>query len=262
MPFAQSGPYEIYFELRGSGSPLLLSAGQGTGPQSREPLIAGLAQHHSVLIYDQRGTGRSSPAEQGHSIEALAQDVLALMDTVQWPVADVVGLSTGTGMATAFASEQPTRVSHLVLAAPWTHGSREFRWLQELRKSAARCLSPTLYSQFNQLLLYSPDYRRDNYERLEQLVSDAQNRPHDAIGIAGRLDAILAFDARPHYARIQCPTLILGALDDQIMPIWFAQDAAGMVAGAKLVELTHGGHMFPETRTEEFLAAVLPFLKH
>ena len=72
----------------------------------------------------------------------------------------------------------------------------------------------------------------------------------------------LAFDARPHYARIQCPTLILGALDDQIMPIWFAQDAAGMVAGAKLVELTHGGHMFPETRTEEFLAAVLPFLKH
>jgi pimeloyl-ACP methyl ester carboxylesterase len=54
----------------------------------------------------------------------------------------------------------------------------------------------------------------------------------------------------------------LGALDDQIMPIWFAQDAAGRVAGAKLVELTHGGHMFPETRTEEFLAAVLPFLKH
>ena len=85
--------------------------------------------------------------------------------------------------------------------------------------------------------------------------------PQDAEGIAARLNAILAFDARPFYPRIACPTLVMGARDDLIMPFWFAQDAAAAIPQSKLALLESGGHLFCETRTPEFLAEVLPFLE-
>jgi pimeloyl-ACP methyl ester carboxylesterase len=44
------------------------------------------------------------------------------------------------------------------------------------------------------------------------------------------------------------------------MPSWFAEDAARASPGARLAILDGGGHMFPETRTAEFLGIVLPFL--
>lgn len=261
MPLARIADRNIFYEIVGSGPPLVISAGQGTGPQARAALIAGLAEHFSVLTYDQRGTGRSEPAPQGEPIEDLATDIGGLMDAVKWPQACVMGLSTGTGMATAFATRHPHRVERLVLAAPWTHGSPEFQQIQRLRQAAARSLDPERYAEFNALLLYSPDYRRDHAARLAALALQARQRPQDAHGIAARLEAILAFDARPHYPRITCPSLVVGAQDDLIMPVWFAVEAAQAIPGARLVVLNGGGHMFPESRTTEFLAAALPFLQ-
>lgn len=164
-------------------------------------------------------------------------------------------------MATAFATHHPNRVKRLVLAAPWTHGSAEFQQIQRLRQAAARSLDPESYAQFNALVLYSPDYRRDHASRLEALAFQARRRPQDVHGIVARLDAILAFDARPYYPRIACPTLVMGAQDDLIMPVWFAVEAARAISDAQLVVLNGGGHMFPESRTSEFLEAALPFLQ-
>lgn len=259
MPWAPIAGRNIHYEIVGNGPPLVVSAGQGTGPEARAPLISGLSKHFSVLTYDQRGTGRSDPCPQGDPIEDLANDIHGLLEFVQWPRVSLMGLSTGTGMATAFATSHPQRVNRLVLAAPWTHGSPEFQQIQRLRQAAARALDPEQYLRFNALLLYSPDYRRDHAGRLNNLALQACQRPQDSAGIAARLEAILAFDARPLYPKIVCPTLVLGAQDDLIMPVWFAKEAAHNIENAKLVVLGGGGHMFPESRTTEFLEHVVPF---
>jgi pimeloyl-ACP methyl ester carboxylesterase len=53
---------------------------------------------------------------------------------------------------------------------------------------------------------------------------------------------------------------VLGARDDLVMPYWFAQDAAAAISNSRLVIYEHGGHMFPETRTSDFLQDVNSFL--
>lgn len=251
---------QIYYELSGKGPPLVIIAGQGSGPAARQPLIDGLAKHHTVLSFDPRGTGRGDPAPQGDSMETLALDTLALMDAVNFDTASIMGLSTGTGQATVLAANHARRVERLVLASPWTHGDSDFHTLQSLRKAAARTLPPDHYVQFNALLLYYPLYRRLHAERFNEMARQALGKRQDADGIAARLDAILAFDARPLYSRISCPTLVCGACDDLVMPLWFAETAARAIPQAKLFTITEGGHMFFESRTEEFLNAVLPFL--
>ncbi len=94
-----------------------------------------------------------------------------------------------------------------------------------------------------------------------RLATEALARPHDATEIARRLDAILAFDARPLLSVIQSETLVMVAKDDQLMPSWFAAEVGNGIASAEVVEFDGGGHMLPETRTTEFVATVSAFLE-
>lgn len=261
MVEAVIGGARIHYEICGQGHALVLTTGQGTGPEARAELIAGLARDHTVLTYDQRGTGRSERVAQGQPIETLAEDILGLMDAAGFARAHVVGHSTGTGMATALAARHPGRVTRLVLAAPWTHGDAYLRMIQDMRMAAARTMPPDHHAQLNAAIIYPPEYRRAHHRRFAAMAMKALDAPQDAVGIAARLNAILAFDARPLYPRIGCPTLVMAARDDQIMPGWFAEEAARAIPGAQLGVLEGGGHMFPETRTAEFLQRLGAFLR-
>jgi pimeloyl-ACP methyl ester carboxylesterase len=260
MAEAVVGGVRIHYELAGEGPPVVVTAGQGTGAEARAAWLAGLARHHLVLSYDQRGTGRSERTAQGQSMRELADDIVALMDHAGMERAHVIGVSTGTGKATALAAQHPGRVDRLVLAAPWTHGDASLHTLQSMRKAAARTMPPDHYVHFNALLIYPPEYRREHAARFEALARQALAAPQDAAGIAARLDAILGFDARPLYPALRQPTLVVGARDDLVMPLWHAQEAARQIPGARLALLEGGGHLFAETRTSELLDLVLPFL--
>jgi len=261
MPKAEVNGTRIHYDIAVSGPPLVVTAGQGTGPDARQALIDRLARSHSVLTYDQRGTGRSDPAAQTSVMEDLARDIAGLMDAAGFASAGVIGISTGTGKATALAGLFPERVSRLVLAAPWTHGDDYLTMLQNMRIAAARTMPADHYFHLNALLIYPPGYRREHFAQLEAGARQALGRPQNADSIAGRLNAILAFDARKVYPRIQCPTLVMGARDDQVMPFWFAQEAARAIPGAELVLLEHGGHLFAETDPDTFTQHALPFLQ-
>ena len=129
-----------------------------------------------------------------------------------------------------------------------------------LRKAAAVALSPEQYACFNAMLLFPPEFRRENAADFARAALQAKDHPHDASAIAARLNAILAFDARVLWPAINCPTLVMVSRDDQVMPRWFGVDAARAIAGAQLFEFDGGGHMFPETRTQPFLETAHAFL--
>ncbi len=250
----------LFYEVTGQGLPIVLTTGLGAGAEARAELIAGLAKHHKVLTYDQRGTGRSGPASQPQSIEDFAADIVTLMDAANIDRAAIIGLSTGTGIATTLAANYSNRVSHLILGAPWTYGDADLHVLQNTRKTAARTMPADFYIHFNSMLIYPPEFRRKHFKRFENMAAQAFKSPQDPVKIAARLDAILAFDARELYKKINCPALVLGARDDLVMPYWFAQDAAAAIPNSRLVIYEHGGHMFPETRTSDFLQEVNAFI--
>ena len=236
----------IYCEITGEGPPLVLTTGQGTGPQARAELIAGLAAHFRVLTYDQRGSGRSERVPQGQSMEELSDDIAGLMDAAGFDRAHVIGHSTGTGKATCFAVRHAPRIDKLVLAAPWTHGDPDLQVLQNMRKAAARTMPPDHYVHFNALLIYPPEYRRMHFSRFQALAREAVGKPQDAEGISARLDAILALDARPLYARIACPTLVMGARDDLVMPVWHAEEAARAIPARNSMSARTAATCFPK----------------
>ena len=100
----------------GGGIPLVLVHGFGGSRHDWEPLISALPPDLPLIAYDQRGFGESS-AEPGVSFSH-ADDLLALLDTLNVPKADLCGMSLGGATVLNFALNHPDRVRRLVLVSP------------------------------------------------------------------------------------------------------------------------------------------------
>lgn len=260
MPMAAIADGDIYYDVKGSGPPLVLLMPQSTGPVGTGPFADGLAGAFTVITYDQRGTGQSAapPAGGAVSMAERADEVAGLLDALAIPAANLFCHSTGCGIGLAFAAAAPGRTMRMVLAAPWEYGDPFLTDMQQLRVAAARALAPSDYARFNASLLFPPGYRRRHEAGFTLQAERA--KPQDAGQIAGRLNAILAFDSRPLTPGIDCHTLVMTAEDDQLMPSWFGRAIAQRMPNGRFVELAGGGHMLPETRTAEMLALTADFL--
>ncbi|MDE2991034.1 MAG: alpha/beta fold hydrolase [Chloroflexota bacterium] len=260
MPLAQIEGGDIYYEESGSGAVLAMLLPVSVGPVGLRPFHDRLAERFRVIRYDQRGTGRSAPAAapEGMTMAGRAAELAGLFDALGIESAHMFCHSTGCGVGLSLAAAFPDRVAGLVLANPWSHGDAHLTTMQRLRVAAARALDPYQYAWFNASLLFPSDYRRAHLEAFERLARDAA--PQNADRIEGRLEAILAFDARPLATGLTCPTLIATAADDQLMPPWFGTELAALIPGAARLALDGGGHMLPETRGDALASAVADFL--
>lgn len=257
MPFAPAVAAKLYYHTRGEGQPVLMLLPQSTGPQGCTRFIDGLAERHTVIGYDQRGVGQSTASDRPMSMAAQAEDALAVLDDAGASRAHILCHSTGCGIGIALASAQPSRIATICLVNPWTWGDPHLTTMQRLRVAAAQGLAPEPYARFNASLLFPPSYRRQFHEEFEKMALQAKDAPHDPAQIERRLEAILAFDARASLPNINAPTLVVTAPDDQLMPPWFAAEAAELLPNGALLELPSGGHMLPETQADALKTAAL-----
>jgi len=262
MPMATTDGGDIHYTRTGGGKPMVMLLPQSSGPLGIGPFLDILADDFTVIRYDQRGTGQSAPVPEGGdvSMAARAEEVVGLLDALEIERAYLCCHSTGCGIGVALASAHPERVDGLILATPWAYADGHLTTMQELRIAAARGLDPYRYAWFNASLLFPPEYRRANEAGFGRMAEDAKSTPQDADQIASRLRAILAFDTRPLTPKIACPTLIVTARDDQLMPAWFGREMAQSLPDVRLVEFDGGGHMLPETRGAALAGAISEFL--
>jgi len=111
--------FRMAYRTVGSGPPLVLIMGvDGTMFTWDPALVAALAAHHRVILFDNRGTGASTPADvRGLSDPEQARDTAGLMNALHIRRADVLGWSMGGEIAQELALRYPRLVSRLVLAA-------------------------------------------------------------------------------------------------------------------------------------------------
>jgi pimeloyl-ACP methyl ester carboxylesterase len=95
MATARVNGVELYYELSGSGEPLVLVHGSWGDHHNWDPVVASLAQSFRVLAYDRRGHSASQrPAGQGSVFED-ADDLAALIDELELAPANIAGNSFG-----------------------------------------------------------------------------------------------------------------------------------------------------------------------
>src|ERR1700722_8113789 len=115
MPKTKVNETSLYYELHGKGDPLVLIAGYACDISFWQPIIETLAKNFKVLIFDNRGSGRSDSPDSVYSVEMMAQDVIGLMDKVGFHHAHIVGHSMGGAIAQRIAYAYPTRLKKLII---------------------------------------------------------------------------------------------------------------------------------------------------
>ena len=122
MAYASVNGLQLYYETRGSGRPLvLLHGGLLTIDLNFGPLLEPLAAGGQVIAVELQGHGHTADTSRPMTIEALAGDVVALLDHLGIAEADLFGFSLGGLVAYAVALGAPGRVGKLIIASADAH---------------------------------------------------------------------------------------------------------------------------------------------
>src|SRR6476619_5356309 len=119
MPVAQlTTGIDLYYEVQGEGEPLVLIPATGfSGDVWLPDQVPTLSKSLQVIIFDQRGCGRSSHVEGVYTIDQMGDDTVALLDHLGIQSAHVLGHSMGGRIGISMALDHPRRVRSLILAA-------------------------------------------------------------------------------------------------------------------------------------------------
>jgi pimeloyl-ACP methyl ester carboxylesterase len=115
--YAPVGELHMYYEVHGSGQPLVLLHGAYMTADLMGPIVGGLAATRQVIVPEMQGHGRTADIDRPVTYEAMADDTAALIRHLGLEQADVFGFSMGGATALQVAIRHPELVRKLVVAS-------------------------------------------------------------------------------------------------------------------------------------------------
>jgi aminoacrylate hydrolase len=253
--------YEVHDGPRPDAPTVILSAGLGGGAGFWAPQMAALAERFRVIGYDHRGTGRSvRTLTEPHSVDAMARDIVEVLDAAGAPRAHVVGHAAGGLAGLALALNNPARLDRLVVVNGWAAPDPHVQRCFDVRLALLKDSGPAAYVHAQALFLYPPDWISANSDRL------AAEEPHHVAGfpppevVRARIEAVLAWNIAERLGEITAPVLVAAAADDSLIPVQLSRDLAAGLPNARLEITPWGGHAYTVTAPEIFNASVIRFL--
>src|SRR5712675_1282778 len=115
--YAPVNGLRMYYEIHGTGQPLILVHGGLGSSDMFAPIVPELSKGRQVIAVDLQAHGRTVDIDRPLSFEAMADDIAALMKYLGIERADVMGYSLGGGVAVHTAIRHPDLVRKLVLVS-------------------------------------------------------------------------------------------------------------------------------------------------
>jgi pimeloyl-ACP methyl ester carboxylesterase len=120
--FADVNGVRLHYLVAGKGDPVVLLHGYAETSHMWLPLIAELADKHTVIAPDLRGFGESAAPADGYAKATMAQDIHALVKHLKYDRIQLVGHDIGLMVAYAYAAQFPGEVDRLVLMEAFLPG--------------------------------------------------------------------------------------------------------------------------------------------
>ena len=239
--------------------PLVIIPGLGDGLQTVKGMAIPFSITYRLLTkrYKIHVFSRINELRQGYTTRDMAADVAEAMETLNLDAAYVMGISQGGMIAQWLAVDFPERVQRLILAVTTAKPSQLAReriehW-QKLSQSGT----------FRDLMLdiAKHSYTQKSYQKWRFLsnIMGRLGRIKDEKRIAIQSQSCLTHDSLEVLKEIQCPTLVLAALEDDVIGVDGSKELAKAISGCQLLILKHSGHALYE-ENKAFQEAVCGFL--
>ncbi len=255
MPFATRNGIRLYWEEHGTGEPFLLVMGLSFTLDMWYRITPLLSRKYRLIVFDNRGVGRSDIPPGPYSIGVMAEDAMAVLDAaeVRKP-ALLLGASMGGMIAQEMALRYPGRFRALVLGCTtcdplyrgawpkWQHSPGFWNWLRLKGEARERALVRLLYSDTTPL------------EKIEEDIRVRATRQPPVRVVLNQLAGILAWSSYRRLPTLRIPTLVAHGEYDHILPPSNGRMVAQRIPNAEFSLLRNAGHMIvtdqPETAVE------------
>ncbi len=254
-----SAPVPLSVRDEGRGVPIVLLHGLGGDHTVWNGLVPHLADRFRLLLPDLRGHGASgAPAGAGFGFADHESDLRALLRDRQIPSAHWVGFSAGALLALRLGLDRPEEVRSLTLVGGsvytdnHTRGITE-RWAETLRTEGVDALALRQLKD-----LYYPDWIEAHLEVADRLRDELPRRDFRAATLWAKEAA--AFDERGRIATLTRPTLIIQAMNDEVVDASHGRILRQSISDSRIRILAETGHMVPVERPAETAEAIAAFV--
>ncbi len=263
---------QLYYKDWGTGQPVVFSHGWPLNADAWDDQLLFFGERgYRVIAHDRRGHGRSSQPWNGNDMDTYADDLAALVESLELENAVHVGHSTGGGEVARYIARHGTsRVSAavligavppLMLKTPANPGGLPMEVFDEIRGSVLADRSQFFKDLTNSF--YGAD--RDN-AKVSQGMRDAFWLQGMQAGIKNVYDCIKAFsetDQTEDLKKFDVPTLIIHGDDDQIVPLGASSAlATELIDGSTLKIYAGAPHGLTATHKDQLNADLLEFIEN
>ena len=223
--------------------------------------------HGRLVRYDERGCGMSDPNVGRQSVDQWTDDLEAIIEAARLPSpVTLLGISQGSTTCIGYAARHPDKVAGLILYGGYARGAFNrdppgaepvYRAMIQLARAAWGKDNPTFRQVFTSRFI--PGGSPEQLKWFNDLCLNTTT----GIAAASLLEARAAVNITDLLAKVQVPTLVLHARNDEVVPIAEGRFLASRISGAEFVELDSRNHILlaNEPAWYRFREAVLSFLK-
>jgi pimeloyl-ACP methyl ester carboxylesterase/DNA-binding CsgD family transcriptional regulator len=243
----------IAYAISGEGPPLLMTNSwvahleQGAQSLPWKPWLEALASEYTLLRYDLRGCGMSDRNVRDFSFSRWIADLEAVIEASGFRRFHVLGLCSGGSNALTYAGRHPERVTGLVLYGAYARGrfkrpdvpseAEKGRVLLDLTQLGwAKENHPFLQAWAS---AFQPGGTLEHF-RSWCALQRASTSAETAVALLREASHV---DARMAARRVRCPTLVLHAERDAVVPLEEGRLVAGLIPRARFVELDTDNHI-------------------
>lgn len=208
-----------------------------------KPLLPQLTEFHSVVCVDYPGHGHSPSKNLPKDFDALAAQILSVLDVMEMGEAHLVGASIGGMLAIALAAENPERIRSLAVVGSSPH--------MDVKMWADRTALVSDFGVAGVVPDVLPRWFTDEFTREQPAIVEAYRdmlcRTTDT-AYQAFCEILEGLDVRPRLAHISCPTLVVSGEEDTATPVEEAKEILDLVPGARLEILPGAAHMIQAMR--------------
>jgi pimeloyl-ACP methyl ester carboxylesterase/DNA-binding CsgD family transcriptional regulator len=262
----------IAFAVAGNGPPLVKVANymSHVGYDWDSPVwvhwLGELTRDHTLIYYDERGSGLSDWNSEDVSFEAWVRDLEAVVDAAGLQRFPLFAMSQGGAVAVAYTARHPDKVSRLIVHGAYARGwlrrdlteeqTEEEQLMISLMRVGWGRENPAFRQVFAMQLF--PEATTEQLRALEEQMRLSVS-PKNAVRLESEMHRI---DVRDLASQIIVPTLVLHSREDEAVPFEEGRLLASLIPKAQFVALESKNHLLTEQEAAwpKFVAVLRGFL--
>lgn len=272
MPFAKIRDIKINYNVIGSGFPLILIEGLGVDSSSWIFQIPDLQKHFKLILFDNRGIGKSNIGFKKYSIKLFADDTVGLLNFLDIEKTHVLGSSMGGMIAQEIAINHPEIVDKLILCSTFakseniielmTKGIRDIledTQVDVFETNPKRIMFEKIFSYFLRQI-FTDTFLITNNNMIQYTLKQYLSKITYPENFMRQIVAISKHNTLKRLNGIKSDTLIVTGNSDKLIPPSCSEILSEKIPKSKLIKVNGGSHGFHFEMSDLFNNIVINFL--